>query len=275
MRAEEVKIKGIVQGVGFRPFIHRLVRRHGLNGIIRNTSSGVTMELEGEGEALRAFLEELPHQAPSLAVIEEIETREIPARGYASFTIVGSERQTERNTLISPDIAICSDCLRELKDPENRRYRFPFINCTNCGPRFTIIEDVPYDRPKTSMKDFPMCPECEREYHNIENRRYHAQPDCCPDCGPEVFFLDGDGKPVPGDAIERAREAIRVGKIVAVKGLGGFHLACRADDPAIAAELRRRKQRDEKPFAVMCRDAEAARDVLRSEGADAWAVRFC
>lgn len=258
MQAAEVKIRGIVQGVGFRPFIHRLVRRHGLNGTIRNTSSGVTMELEGEEEALRAFLEALPHQAPPLAVIEEITLKEIPLRGFSSFTIVGSERQTERNTLISPDIAICGDCLRELKDPADRRYCFPFINCTNCGPRFTIIEDVPYDRPKTSMKAFPMCPACDHEYHDIENRRYHAQPDCCPDCGPEVFYLDGEGRPVPGDAIETAREKIRAGGIVAVKGLGGFHLACRADDPEIAAELRLRKQRDEKPFAVMCRDAETA-----------------
>ena len=259
MQAAEVKIKGIVQGVGFRPFVHRLVCRHGLNGTIRNTSSGVTMELEGGDEALRSFLEELPHQAPPLAVIEEVEIRELQPQGYTAFTIIGSERQTERNTLISPDIAVCQDCLKELKDPEDRRYRFPFINCTNCGPRFTIIEDVPYDRPKTSMKAFPMCADCEREYHDIKDRRYHAQPDCCPDCGPEVFYLNQDGKSVPGDAIELAREAIREGKIVAVKGLGGFHLACRADVPAIAAELRRRKQRDEKPFAVMCRNTDAAR----------------
>ena len=261
MQAAEVKIRGIVQGVGFRPFIHRLVRSHGLRGTIRNTSSGVTMELEGESGAIRAFLEELPQAAPPLAVIEEILCREIPVRGFTDFTIIGSERQAERNTLISPDISICPDCMRELRDPEDRRFGFPFINCTNCGPRFTIIEDVPYDRPKTSMKDFPMCPACEREYHDIENRRYHAQPDCCPACGPEIFFLDKDGKRIPGDAIALAREEILEGKIIAVKGLGGFHLACRCDDPAIAEELRRRKHRDEKPFAVMCRDAEIARTV--------------
>ena len=259
MQALEVKIKGIVQGVGFRPFIHRLVRRHDLCGTIRNTSSGVTMELEGEQGEISAFLQELPHEAPPLAVIEEIRSRELPMRGFETFTIIGSERQEERNTLISPDISICDDCLRELRDPADRRYRFPFINCTNCGPRFTIIEDVPYDRPKTSMKAFPMCPDCEREYHDIENRRYHAQPDCCPVCGPRVSYRDGTGRPVEGDAIELAREALKAGKIVAVKGLGGFHLACRCDDPEIAAELRRRKQRDEKPFAVMCRNAEAAR----------------
>ena len=180
MQAAEVKIKGIVQGVGFRPFIHRLVRERGLKGTIRNTSSGVTMELEGEEESIRRFLADLPTEAPPLAVIESITSREIPGKGFEAFTIIGSERQNERNTLISPDISICADCLRELKDPADRRYRYPFINCTNCGPRFTIIEDVPYDRPKTSMKAFPMCPDCEREYHDIENRRYHAQPDCCP-----------------------------------------------------------------------------------------------
>ena len=261
MQAAEVKIKGIVQGVGFRPFIHRLVRERGLKGTIRNTSSGVTMELEGEEESIRRFLADLPTEAPPLAVIESITSREIPGKGFEAFTIIGSERQNERNTLISPDISICGDCLRELKDPADRRYRYPFINCTNCGPRFTIIEDVPYDRPKTSMKAFPMCPDCEREYHDIENRRYHAQPDCCPVCGPEVTYLDAAGCAVPGDAIELARNALKAGKILAVKGLGGFHLACRCDEPAIAAELRRRKQRDEKPFAVMCRNAEAARKI--------------
>ena len=261
MQALEVKIKGIVQGVGFRPFIHRLVRRHNLHGTIRNTSSGVTMELEGEQGEISAFLQELPHEAPPLAVIEEIRSRELPVRGFETFTIIGSERQEERNTLISPDISICGDCLRELRDPTDRRFRFPFINCTNCGPRFTIIEDVPYDRPKTSMKAFPMCPDCEREYHDIENRRYHAQPDCCPVCGPQVSYRDETGKPVEGDAVELARNALKAGKIVAVKGLGGFHLACRCDDPEIAAELRRRKQRDEKPFAVMCRNAKAARKI--------------
>ena len=219
------------------------------------------MELEGEGEAIRRFLTALPTEAPPLAVIEEISNREIPVKGFETFTIIGSERQDERNTLISPDISICPDCLRELRDPADQRYRFPFINCTNCGPRFTIIEDVPYDRPKTSMKAFPMCPDCEREYHDIENRRYHAQPDCCPVCGPEVSFLDAAGSAVTGVAVELAGSALKAGQIIAVKGLGGFHLACRCDEPAIAAELRRRKQRDEKPFAVMCRDAEAARKI--------------
>ncbi len=259
MQTVEVKIRGIVQGVGFRPFIHRTVRKYGLRGTIRNTSSGVTLELEGEKEAIDAFVKALPDEAPPLAVIEEISCRVIPEKNFTDFTIIGSERQVERNTLISPDIAICSDCLRELRDPADRRFRFPFINCTNCGPRFTIIEDVPYDRPKTSMKVFPMCPACDAEYHDIENRRYHAQPDCCPACGPHVFYADAEGRPVSGDAVEHARNALKAGKIIAVKGLGGFHLACRCDDPGIAAELRRRKHRDEKPFAVMCRNTGAVR----------------
>ena len=261
MQTIELKIKGIVQGVGFRPFMHRLVRKHGLKGTIRNTSSGVTAELEGEAEAIRCFLEELPDAAPPLAVIEELTWCEIPHRDFTDFTIIRSERQAERDTLISPDIAICPDCMRELLDPADRRYSYPFINCTNCGPRLTIIEDVPYDRAKTSMKVFPMCPDCEREYHDIENRRYHAQPDCCPVCGPELSWLDANGLPLPGDPLALAQQALREGKIVAVKGLGGFHLACRCDDPSIIFELRRRKQRDGKPFAVMCRDLDAAGNV--------------
>ena len=257
-----IHIRGIVQGVGFRPFIHKLVKRGDLRGWIKNTSSGVELELEGERAALERFVRELPEKAPKLALIESMEAAySKQLRGYRDFQILSSKTEARRNTLISPDIGICDDCLRELKDPADRRYRYPFINCTNCGPRFTIIRDVPYDRAKTSMAAFPMCPDCAREYHDIENRRYHAQPDCCPDCGPTVFYLDGAGNEVPGDAIALAREAVKAGKIIAVKGLGGIHLACRCDDPAIAWELRRRKHRDEKPFAVMCRDVSCARQL--------------
>ena len=258
-RGYRIQIRGIVQGVGFRPFIHRLVNAYALAGSIRNTSSGVTLELEGESGSIEAFLEALPREAPPLAVIESITREEIPPQGTEGFRIIASERQETRNTLISPDIGICPDCLRELQDPADRRYRFPFINCTNCGPRFTIIEDIPYDRAKTSMKSFPMCPDCDREYHDIGNRRYHAQPDCCPVCGPKLRFLDADGQEQTGDAVALARALLREGGILAVKGLGGFHLAGRCDDPEIALTLRRRKHRDEKPFAVMCRDAEVAR----------------
>ncbi|MBR5094449.1 MAG: carbamoyltransferase HypF [Oscillospiraceae bacterium] len=260
MEAVQIKIHGIVQGVGFRPFVHRLVRAHGLAGTIRNTSSGVELELEGERSALEAFLQDLPDKAPKLALIEQIEPCwGRPLRGFAGFTILRSRTEAKRDTLVSPDVGICPDCLRELLDPGDRRYRYPFINCTNCGPRFTIIRDLPYDRALTSMSRFPMCPDCDREYHDIENRRYHAQPDACPVCGPHVVFLDGEGRPVPGDAVETARAWLKAGKILAVKGLGGVHLACRADDGGLVKELRRRKERDEKPFAIMCRDTAAAR----------------
>ena len=269
MERVHLRIHGIVQGVGFRPFIHKLVGSYGLTGYIKNTSSGVELELEGSRPALERFVRDVPERAPKLAVIESVEAEySDELRGFTGFEIRKSLQEAVRNTLISPDICICDDCLRELFDKNDRRYRYPFINCTNCGPRFTIIKDVPYDRAKTSMSDFPMCPDCDREYRDIEDRRYHAQPDCCPECGPRVFFLDADGTELPGNAIETAREYIKAGRIVAVKGLGGMHLACRCDDPAAATELRRRKQLDEKPFAIMCRDAETARRLCRVSAAE-------
>ncbi|MDO4973268.1 MAG: carbamoyltransferase HypF [Eubacteriales bacterium] len=264
-----IQIHGIVQGVGFRPFVHRLVSEFGLTGTIRNTSSGVALELEGERATLEAFVRSLPERAPQLAQIDRLETAySLALAGYTDFRILPSLREEKRNTLVSPDIGICPDCLRELHDPRDRRYRYPFINCTNCGPRFTIIRDLPYDRPLTSMARFPMCPDCEREYHDITNRRYHAQPDCCPACGPQLFFCDAEGRRISGDAIALAREMICAGGIVAIKGLGGMHLACRADDAAVAARLRRRKERDEKPFALMCRDVEAARRLCHVSRAE-------
>ena len=269
MERVHLRIHGIVQGVGFRPFIHKLVGSYGLTGYIKNTSSGVELELEGSRPALERFVRDVPERAPKLAVIESVEAEySDELRGFTGFEIRKSQQEAVRNTLISPDICICDDCLRELFDKNDRRYRYPFINCTNCGPRFTIIKDVPYDRAKTSMSDFPMCPDCDREYRDIEDRRYHAQPDCCPECGPRVFFLGADGTELPCNAIETAREYIKAGRIVAVKGLGGMHLACRCDDPAAAMELRRRKQRDEKPFAIMCRDAETARRLCRVSAAE-------
>lgn len=264
-----IQIHGIVQGVGFRPFIHKLVTSYSLSGYIKNTSSGVELELEGERTELERFVADVPRKAPKLAVIESVECRySNKLVGYDGFEIRQSKTEQFRNTLISPDICICDDCLRELRDKNDRRYRYPFINCTNCGPRFTIIKDVPYDRCKTSMAEFPMCPDCDAEYHDIENRRYHAQPDCCPDCGPRVFFLDAEGGELPVDAIELAREYVKSGKIIAVKGLGGMHLACTIDSEAVALELRRRKQRDEKPFAIMCRDVAAARRLCEINSAE-------
>ena len=259
-----IKIHGIVQGVGFRPFIHKLVRFYQLSGYIKNTSSGVELELEGERQELERFVADVPEKAPKLAVIESVEAEYgLECVGFSDFEIRKSKTEEFRNTLISPDICICEDCLKELNDPADRRYRYPFINCTNCGPRFTIIKDVPYDRIKTSMGQFPMCPDCSSEYHNIENRRYHAQPDCCSDCGPRMFFRM-KGKEAEGDdAVEEARNALKAGKIIAIKGLGGMHLACRCDDPKIIKELRRRKQRDEKPFAIMCRSTQCAEKICR------------
>ena len=268
-----IEVSGIVQGVGFRPFVHRLVRRHGLAGWVRNSSEGAELELEGPETELRQFLDELMREAPPLALIEAVDFEELTGGGgYSGFNIVGSDRGEHMRTLVSPDTGICPDCLRELLDPSDRRYRYPFINCTNCGPRFTIIRSVPYDRAFTSMAEFPMCPDCAAEFADIENRRYHAQPDCCPVCGPRTFFIDGTGRRLPGDGIEAARRLIKGGGILCVKGLGGMHLACLAEDEEAVRELRRRKHRDEKPFAVMCRDIDCARRLCEVSEAEARAL---
>ena len=254
-----IKIKGIVQGVGFRPFIHRLVSQSGLFGNVKNTAFGASLVLEGEKEEILTAIEKIRENAPALAYIESVEvTFSEKLFGFSDFKIAESEIG-ERKTLVSPDVATCPDCLRELYDKNNRRYRYPFINCTNCGPRFTIIRDIPYDRKNTTMEKFPMCTDCGEEYGDIENRRYHAEPTCCETCGPEVFFLGKDGKRAEGDAFSLAREMIKKGGIVAVKGLGGFHIACDAQNPDAVRLLRKRKHRDEKPFAIMCRDASEAR----------------
>ena len=259
-----VEVRGIVQGVGFRPFIHRLVERHGLSGWVRNTSEGAELEVEGVRGEVEAFVREIGAEAPPLALIESVTVTEKPGSGgYEGFRIVESGRGAQMKTLVSPDVGICPDCLRELLDPDDRRYRYPFINCTNCGPRFTIIRSVPYDRAYTSMADFPMCRDCAREFADIRDRRYHAQPDCCSKCGPRVFFLDAAGRELPGDGIGIARRELKAGRILCIKGLGGMHLACLADDASACRELRRRKQRDEKPFAVMCRSVDCARRLCR------------
>ena len=259
-----IDVRGIVQGVGFRPFVHRLVKRHGLVGWVRNSPEGAELELEGEAGELSAFLRELEAEAPPLALIEGVEARALHGgEHFTGFRIVPSERGEKMRTLVSPDAGICPDCLRELLTPGDRRYRYPFINCTNCGPRFTIIRSVPYDRAYTSMSEFSMCPDCAAEFADIENRRYHAQPDCCPACGPHTFFTDTDGRRLPGDGIEAARALLKSGGILCVKGLGGMHLACLAEDETAAARLRRRKRRDEKPFALMCRDIAAVRRLCK------------
>lgn len=252
-------VRGIVQGVGFRPFIYRLASEHELKGWVLNSTEGVVIEVEGAWPNLQEFVANITLKAPPLAVIEKVESSFLPPIGYESFIIQASQEQEGKFVLISPDICVCPDCLRELFDPNDRRYRYPFINCTNCGPRFTITKDIPYDRPKTTMTAFQMCPSCEEEYHNPSDRRFHAQPNACPGCGPRVWLADATGSSLAEgeEAIVMARRLLSKGSIVAVKGLGGFHLACDATNDASVALLRERKRRVEKPFAIMSLDLQA------------------
>jgi len=265
-----IAVKGIVQGVGFRPFIHKQITDHSLTGWIRNTSEGAELELEGTPERIGRFLEELRTKSPKLARIETVDYEYLePLVRYEGFRIIESRKEDAPDTLISPDVCTCDDCLREMRDPKDRRYRYPFLNCTNCGPRLTIIRDIPYDRKFTSMAEFPMCGPCEREYRDIEDRRYHAQPTCCPDCGPKLLWYGADGTLLGGlpkadeneIPLRKAIEALKRDEIVCIKGLGGMHLACRIERPETVRELRKRKRRDEKPFALMVRDVEAARRI--------------
>ena len=255
---QKIRINGIVQGVGFRPFVYRLAQECRIAGFVNNSSDGVLIEAEGTPEALATFRERLRSEAPPLSHIVEFDFEELPPRGDTQFVIQQSRRDSTPVTLISPDVATCDDCLRELFDPNDRRYRYPFINCTNCGPRYTIVYTIPYDRGNTSMRVFPMCPECEREYHDPANRRFHAQPNACPKCGPQVTLHDRRGREIAVDApVEKAVELLRAGHILAIRGLGGFHLAVDAHNDAAVRELRRRKGRAEKPFAMMAPDIES------------------
>ena len=250
-----IHITGIVQGVGFRPFVYGLATRLALNGWVRNTSAGVDIEVDGPQGDLEAFLNALRAEAPPLSRIDSFQVDWIPVNGFSTFKIVHSEGKSGDFIPISPDASICPDCLEELFDPGDRRYRYPFINCTNCGPRFTIIKDIPYDRPKTTMGIFEMCPACAAEYDDPLDRRFHAQPVACPDCGPHVWLETKDG--VSGEnfhkseAIRETRLLLAQGEIIAIKGLGGFHLACDAANFRAVEELRRRKLRVDKPFALM------------------------
>jgi hydrogenase maturation protein HypF len=263
-----IDVGGIVQGVGFRPYIYRLATERGLSGSVTNTSSGVTIEVQGPTETVEDFVACLPRQAPPLALITGVTVLNLPCNGDRDFRILSSRRGEAVHTLISPDIAICDDCLRELFDPQDRRYRYPFINCTNCGPRFTIVRDIPYDRPRTSMAVFPMCAVCQAEYDDPLNRRFHAQPNACPDCGPQVELWQQDGRRIEGqDPIAATAAALRSGQVVAVKGLGGFHLAVDATNAAAVALLRERKRRVEKPFAIMVPDLETARRLCELDEA--------
>ncbi|HEX8814351.1 MAG TPA: carbamoyltransferase HypF [Terriglobales bacterium] len=264
----QIEVAGIVQGVGFRPYIYRLATSRGLTGTVSNTSAGVTIEIQGASEVVGDFLDRLPAEAPPLSRIIGIESRELPCNGDKEFRIIHSHGGEAVRTLISPDVAICPDCLREMFDPSDRRFRYPFINCTNCGPRFTIVRDIPYDRPFTSMATFPMCPQCQAEYDDPLNRRFHAQPNACWACGPRVELLDRSGKKINGrDPIAEVIRLLRAGSIVAIKGLGGFHLAADATNADAVGLLRERKRRVEKPFAVMVPDIEAARRVCEVDDA--------
>ena len=257
-----IEVEGIVQGVGFRPFIFRLAATHGISGWVKNTSGGVIIEAEGEAAAVSSFLNDISAEAPPLAVITDLRSSEIDNFGDKDFVILKSEAG-ENRAQISPDCDVCDDCLRELYDPNDRRYLYPFINCTNCGPRYSIITGVPYDRPFTTMSVFPMCEECRREYEDPMDRRFHAQPVACPVCGPHLEMLDGDGGKIEGDPLETAVRVLKEGGIIAVKGIGGYHLAVDACNDEAVRELRRRKQRDEKPFALMSPDLEAIASFAR------------
>lgn len=253
----QVSIKGIVQGVGFRPFVYRLAKEQSLTGWVRNTSGNVQVEVEGEEEDLNQFLTRLKNETPPVAEIEEFLVSFLSPKGYKDFEIKKSEREEGKYQQVSPDIATCKDCLREIFDLGDRRYRYPFTNCTNCGPRFTIIKDIPYDRPLTTMKHFKMCPECQGEYENPLDRRFHAQPNACPKCGPSLQLTNREGSPgIIEDVIRTAAELLKEGKILAIKGLGGFHLACDATNLEACQLLRERKRRPSKPFAVMMSSLE-------------------
>jgi len=254
-----LEIIGIVQGVGFRPFIYRLAKRHNLKGFVLNNTKGVIVELEGEGAQIEEVISKIKENPPPLAQIEKIECESLPVLEYRDFEIRISQKTEERNTLISPDIATCEKCKKELLNPDDRRYRYPFINCINCGPRFTIIRELPYDRKNTTMKKFKMCEDCRLEYDDPANRRFHAQPDACPVCGPEVRLVDRMARVIKEEPISKTIELLGEGKIVAIKGLGGFHLACNAKDKAAVSLLRERKGRPSKPLALMAGDVEVVR----------------
>ncbi len=254
-----IRVEGVVQGVGFRPYVYSLAAGLGLAGLVGNDVDGVFAEVEGSAEVVARFLTLLGQEAPPLARIERISSTRLGVTGAADFVIVPSQAGGQRRTLIAADTATCADCLRELADPADRRYRYPFINCTNCGPRFTIVRDVPYDRPLTTMSGFGMCARCAAEYHDPADRRFHAQPVCCPACGPRLSLVTPDGTRLPGsDPVAAAAELLRSGRVVAVKGLGGYHLAVDAGNSEAAAALRARKHREDRPFAVMVPDLATA-----------------
>lgn len=250
----QIKINGIVQGVGFRPFIYKLAIEQKLTGYVLNSTNGVQIEVEGNEDSLDQFIYRIKNELPPAAVIIDFQYKNYPNKGYDTFKIRLSSK-SEGSTLISPDLAVCDDCINEFNDHDDPRFQYAFINCTNCGPRYSIIEDTPYDRPVTSMKSFAMCDYCGGEYKDPLNRRFHAQPVACPQCGPQLKFLNSDLSPILGDPIGNTIKALKDGKIVGIKGIGGFHVACDATNYNAVELLRQRKNRPHKPFAVMCNEA--------------------
>jgi hydrogenase maturation protein HypF len=269
-----IDVTGLVQGVGFRPFVYRLAFDAGLSGSVRNNASGVVVEVQGQANSIEQFLARLRNEAPPLSQISQISVSDLTSVGETEFRIVDSEKEHNVRTLISPDVAVCEDCLREMLDPTDRRFRYPFINCTNCGPRFTIVRSIPYDRPATSMAPFRMCAACQAEYDDPRSRRFHAQPDACWSCGPRLELWDNDGNPLNSHGpIAATVEALKAGKVVAVKGLGGFHLAADALNPVAVRLLRERKRRVEKPFAVMVPNLNAAAEFCELNDAEQKALQ--
>ncbi len=267
-------VGGLVQGVGFRPFVYRLAHELGLSGSVRNTAAGAAIEVEGSHEAVSAFAWRLASDLPSAARILLMEATDLAPVGLSGFTIEASTRDAAPSASVLPDLATCAECTAEIADPAERRYRYPFTNCTNCGPRFTIVQRLPYDRANTTMAGFAMCDACRAEYEDPTDRRFHAQPIACPHCGPQVALWEPDGRETAcGDeAVKGAVKALRDGRIVAVKGLGGFHLMCGADDDDAIGRLRAAKHREEKPLALMCRDMAAASALATIDAAEAAAL---
>lgn len=264
-----VVIKGVVQGVGFRPFVYNLAQIWNIKGSVLNSAGGVIIEAEGEEKNLALFLNELKENPPKLSLITDYKLYELPVSGYKSFKILSSDQGADKEALVPPDVATCSECRKDISNPKDRHYYYPFTNCTNCGPRFTITKEIPYDRPCTAMASFQMCDSCAGEYYDPADRRFHAQPVACPACGPQVEVVDNRGKKVAGKEnwLQTCWNLLQDGKILALKGLGGFHLTCDAKNKEVLGVLRRRKGRDAKPFAVMCRDLETVRKhCLLNEG---------
>ncbi|RPH47455.1 MAG: carbamoyltransferase HypF [Desulfobacteraceae bacterium] len=268
--ARRIEVEGIVQGVGFRPFVYQLANLYNLKGEVLNTSSGVSIHVEGPDKDIDSFCREMKNNGPPLARITGVSDYPETVKNHKSFSIAESREGASRSVLVSPDVSICDDCLRELFDKKDRRFGYPFINCTNCGPRYTIIDDIPYDRPNTSMKHFRMCGKCQAEYDDPGNRRFHAQPNACHDCGPFLTLFDNNRKMIDGkNPVEKTAGLLKQGYIVAIKGLGGFHLAADAENDKAVYTLRKRKAREEKPFAIMSYNLEIIKEYALIEPEEA------